>query len=74
MILVNIKKQKVSMKMLLLHCYTDHEDALKNKNVKDIQWIKFKVKIMEEELIKSTKFLNLALMTKFMFLIIELVR
>ena len=25
------KKAKVSMKMLLIHCYTDHEDALKNK-------------------------------------------
>ena len=43
----------------------EYKDVLLNKQVSNIQWIEFNAKIIEKELLKSTRFLCLALMTKF---------
>ena len=43
----------------------EYKDVLLNKKVSNIQWTEFNAKIIEKELLKSTRFLCLALMTKF---------
>ena len=43
-----------------------YENVLLKKNVGDIQWIEFKVKIIELELIKSINCICFVSMTKFM--------
>ena len=43
-----------------------YENVLLKKNVGDIQWIEFKVKIIELELIKSINCISFVSMTKFM--------
>ena len=45
--------------------HNEYKDVLLKKNVWDIQRIGFKVKIIIWELIKSTRFLCLALMIKY---------
>ena len=43
----------------------EYKNVLLNKKVSNIQWIEFNAKIIQKELLKSTRFLCLALMTKF---------
>ena len=45
--------------------HNEYKDVFWIKNVSGIQWIGSKVKIIELELMKSTKFHCLALMTKY---------
>ena len=42
-------------------------------NFWDIQWLEFKVKIIEEDLLKSTKFHCLSLMTNYILKVMDMV-
>ena len=56
MIIVSIKRKRVIINRKIF-CWI--------RNIWDIQWIGFKVKIIEYELMKLTRFLCLALMIKY---------
>ena len=49
-----------------------HEDVFRIITVWDIQWIELKVKTIEKELMESTKFHCLVLMTKYILKIMDL--
>ena len=59
------KAKDVNKNLVATISHSKYKYVLLNKNVWDIQWIEFKVKIIKQELMKSTRILCLALMIKY---------